>query len=94
MTIRRLLLPPAEIMLNGVIGLLLVVWAANGDWAQAGQPAGAEVGRRRIPLTDGWLVKQLDSEKPDVSALPNTRACGSVTATSALTWARRRTRSR
>ncbi|MCX6906117.1 MAG: hypothetical protein NTW03_22085, partial [Verrucomicrobia bacterium] len=37
--------------------------------AGAGQPADEQAGRRRITLTDGWLVKQLETDKPDVAML-------------------------
>jgi len=69
MTLGRPFAPPTEILRKGLIGLLCFLGAASTAWVQAAQAAGEEVARRRIPLAEGWLIKQLDSEKPDVAAL-------------------------
>lgn len=55
-------LETAPARLAFLLGALLFLGAANLD--QAAEPA-----RRQIALRDGWLVKQLENDKPDVAAL-------------------------
>ena len=42
--------------------LLLVIWTALSHWAYG-------IERRRVTLTEGWQVKQLDSKRSDLTAL-------------------------
>ena len=57
-----LALETAPTRLAFLLGTLWFLCAATLDHA-------AEPARRQIALRDGWLVKQLDTDKPDVAAL-------------------------
>jgi hypothetical protein len=69
MTARRSLSPIGKITRGGFSGLLLLTPGTSGVSAESDRPAGEGVARRRIPLADGWLVKQLDSDKPEIATL-------------------------
>ena len=47
--------------------IMLLAFALTSPAADAGNVA--TPGRRRITLTDNWLIKQLDSDKPDIATL-------------------------
>jgi hypothetical protein len=64
-----MLSPVGRITPGGLIGLLLLASVAGSTSAGTDRPAGEETGRRRIPLTAGWLLKQLDSDRPDIATL-------------------------
>jgi hypothetical protein len=48
---------------------MLVCLCTSGVQGAAGLHGAIESARRQITLSDGWLVKQLDTDKPDVAAL-------------------------
>jgi hypothetical protein len=69
MTFRRLYGPVSEITCARVTGLLLLILVTSSIRAEADRPAGEATGRRRIPLAENWLVRQLDTQKPDIAAI-------------------------
>lgn len=69
MTIRRLILPASNVRSGSLIGLVFLALATSTVVAGAESSAGAAVGRHRIPLVNGWLVRQLESGKADVAEL-------------------------
>jgi hypothetical protein len=49
--------------------LVTVLFSVSVGTSSAFGVAGGGVPRRQVLLRDGWLVKQLDSDKPDIAAL-------------------------
>ncbi len=58
-----------RVRLAGLLLLIFPILPASSVGAKAHLLAGEAIGRRQIVLADGWLVRQLDSEKPDTAAL-------------------------
>ena len=62
------------VLLKGVIGLSFLIAVASPVSAEGGSAPPDAAARRRVPLREGWLVKQLDTDKPDVAALARNSA--------------------
>jgi beta-mannosidase len=48
---------------------LCCLFGTSALQAESPHPAADQAGRRRIALADGWWIKQLDNNRPDVTAL-------------------------